>query len=207
MPGFNLTRPVAAYLREKLNLTPDEEEIALFGLQTILYPAVGLSLILFAGWLCGCLRTTLTVALTVLLLRLFSGGAHARSPLACALLGVIVVPALGKVAAVTAPLFTPFSLALTVAAGFLPVLVLTARLAPVDAPAKPVTAPEKRRRLRSLSLLVVLLVTAGQFILLFSGKALALVLAASLGLWWQTFTLTRAGHRFATILGDLKEGR
>lgn len=207
MPGFNLTRPVAAYLREKLHLTPDEEEIALFGLQTILYPAVGLSLILFAGWLCGCFWTTLIVALTVLLLRLFSGGAHARSPLACALLGVIVVPALGKVAAVTAPFFTPFSLALTVAAGFLPVLVLTARLAPVDAPAKPVTAPEERRRLRSLSLLVVLLVTAGQFIPLFSGKALALVLAASLGLWWQTFTLTRAGHRFATILDDLKEGR
>lgn len=207
MPGLNLTRAVAAYLKEQLNLTPDEEEIALFGLQTILYPAVGLSLNLFAGWLWGCFRTTLVVALTVLSLRLFSGGAHARSPLSCALLGMIVIPALGKVAAVTAPLFTPWGLTLTVAAGFLPVLVLTARLAPVDSPAKPVTALSKRRQLRSFSLLVVLLVSAGQFLLLFSGKAAALVLAASLGLWWQTFTLTRAGHRFATILDNLKEGR
>jgi accessory gene regulator B len=207
LPDFNLTRPAAAYLRKRLNLTPEEEELALYGLQTIVYPTTGLLTILLAGWLLGCFRTTLTAALTAVSLRLLSGGAHAKSPLTCNLLGMVIAPALGKTAAAAAPLFSPPGLALVVAAGFFPALVLVWRLAPVDSPAKPVTSLDQRRKLRRLSILALLLITAGQFFFLLQGRALDLVLAASLGLWWQTFTLTRAGHRFATLLDNFKERR
>lgn len=194
-------------MRKRLNLTPEEEELALYGLQTIVYPATGLLTILLAGWLLGCFRTTLTAALTAVSLRLLSGGAHARSPLTCNLLGMIIAPALGKVAAVAAPFFTPLGLALVVTAGFFPSVVLVWRLAPVDSPAKPINSPEQRRKLRALSVLLVLLITASQFFFLLRGYASAVVLAASLGLWWQAFTLTRAGHRFATLLDNFKERR
>jgi accessory gene regulator B len=195
------------YLKEKLSLTPEQEEIALYGLRMIVYTATGLFSILFVGWLIGCFATTLTVAMTAAFLRLFSGGAHAKSPLTCTLLGMIMAPAFGKIAATSVPFFASSILALIIVAGLLPSLVLIWRLAPVDSPAKPITSPAERRKFRLLSLLAALSITAGQLFLLLKGEAAAIVLAASLGLWWQTFTLTGAGHRFATLLDNLKERR
>lgn len=205
-----IIRPVAAYLREQLDLTPDQEAVAVYGLQTIIYPALGFLSFCLAGWLLGCLATTVAVALATFVLRIFAHGAHSRTPLTCALLGVIVVPALGKTAAVAAPLFSGTELALLIALGFLIVIGAVWRLAPADSPAKPVTAGEERQRLRLYSLLVVLLITAGQLALLHTRpQASPVVLAMSFGLWWQAFALTGAGHRFAVLLDNVfarKEG-
>ncbi len=129
---LEIIRPVAAYLREELDLTPDQEAVAVYGLQTLLYPAVDFLCFCLAGWLLGCLATTAVVALATFLLRLFAHGAHSRSPLTCALLGVIVVPALGKTAVLAAPLFTGTELALLVALGFIIVMSTVWRLAPAD---------------------------------------------------------------------------
>jgi len=61
--------------------------------------------------------------------------------------------------------------------------------------------------LRRLSLFLLLGLTAGQYLFLAEGKVSAVVLAVSLGIWWQAFSLTRPGHRFATILDTLMERR
>jgi accessory gene regulator B len=197
-------------LRAELDLTPDQEAIAVFGLQTLLYPTLDFLCFCLAGWLLGCLAATAVVALTTFVLRLFSQGAHSRSPLTCALTGVIMVPALGKIAVLTAPLFTGTELSLVVALGFLVVIGTVWRLAPADSPAKPVTSDEERQRLHLFSIIVVLLIAITQFVLLLTRpQASSLVLATSFGLWWQAFTLTGAGHRFAVLLDNLfdrKEG-
>ncbi len=207
---LEVVRPVAAYLRSELDLTPDQEAIAVYGLQTLLYPAMGFLCFCLAGWLLGCLAATVAVVLAAFLLRLFAHGAHSRSPLTCALTGLIMVPALGKAAVLAAPLFTGAELSLLVTLGFLMVIGAVWRLAPADDPAKPVTSDEERRRLRLYSLLVVLLMAAGQLGLLLTGRqAYPVVLAISFGLWWQAFTLTGTGHRFAVLLDNIftrKEG-
>lgn len=203
MLRFNLTRPAAAYLREKLNLTPDEEEIALYGLQVIIYTITGFLAVSLAGWLLGCLYTTLAATLTAAFLRLWSGGAHSNSPLTCVLLGAVVSSALGKISLVLAPLLKPFHLFLTVVVGSLLSLTFVWRLAPVDSPAKPILSAEYRRRMWLFSVISVVLIAAAQVALLAVAGALDLVLAMSLGLWWQTFTLTRAGHRFATFIDKM----
>ncbi|QGP93892.1 Accessory regulator protein B [Neomoorella glycerini] len=203
MLRLNLTRPAAAYLKEKLNLTPDEEEIAIYGLQVIIYPLISLLSISLVGWLLGCLYTTLAATLTAAFLRLWSGGAHSRSPLTCTLLGAFVSPALGKISLVLAPLLSPFHLLLTIILGSLLSLFFVGRLAPVDSPAKPLLSPQYRQRMRRLSITSVFLIAAVQITLLATAEAPAVVLALSLGLWWQTFTLTRAGHRFATLIDEI----
>ncbi|KYH32898.1 accessory gene regulator ArgB-like protein [Neomoorella mulderi] len=203
MLRFNLTRPAAAYLKEKLNLTPDEEEIALYGLQVIIYPLISLLSISLVGWVLGCLYTTLAATLTAAFLRLWSGGAHSRSPLTCTLLGAVVSPALGKLSLVLAPLLNSFHLFIIVILGSLLSLAFIWRLAPVDSPAKPLLSPEYRKRLRRLSITSVFFIAAVQIALLAAAGAQAVVLALSLGLWWQTFTLTRAGHRFATLIDEI----
>jgi len=204
LPKLNFTKNTAVYLKEKLNLTPDEEEVALYGLQILIYTLIGLLTICLGGWLLGCFWTTLAVCLTAAGLRLFTGGAHSSSPLICTLLGMVMIPLLGKIAAVTAPLFTSLSLFLIVAPGFILSLIIIWRLAPVDSPAKPITSIEHRKKLHFLSIAAVLLLTVGQSFLLIKGQALTVVLALSLGLWWQAFALTKAGHRFATFTDNFK---
>ncbi len=204
---LNWTRAFTAYMGNRLGLTADQEEIALFGLQTLLYPAVTLLCVCLAGWLLGCLWTTVEAALAAILLRFYAHGAHSRTPLTCTLTSLIVFPALGKSAAIIAPHLAPSLLLLAVIAGFVPSLIAVCRCAPADSSAKPVASLQERHRLRLLSLAAACFIVAVQFILVFFANAAAAALALSLGLWWQAFALTGAGHRFATLLDHILSGK
>ncbi|MEW6173291.1 MAG: accessory gene regulator B family protein [Bacillota bacterium] len=203
MPGSNLIRPFAGHLRERLNLTADQEEVAVFGLQLIVYPFVGILSVIMVGWLLGCFRTTFAVLMTVTVIRTASGGAHSSTPLICSLLGMAILPLVGKMAQLISPLFGSFNLSLAVIAGLVITLIVFWRLSPVDCPAKPVTDTAQRRKLRFCSIILIFVFTAGQCLLLCNGKAFDLVWAVSLGLWWQTFTLTASGHRFVAFIDNL----
>lgn len=200
---LNWTRPFIAYLGDRLSLTADQQEIALYGLQIILYPAVTTLCICLAAWLLGCLGTTLAAGLAAVLLRLFAHGAHSRSPLTCTLTSVILFPALGKAAQAAAPLLGANVLLPSIMVGFILSLAAVWRLAPADSPAKPVASAQERRRLRLLSAIVTCGIAAAQAALLLFAKASTAALALGLGLWWQAFALTGAGHGFATLLDNL----
>jgi accessory gene regulator B len=197
---LNLTGPAAAYLREKLELSAADEEVLRYGLQVVVYALTGLLSMGLAGWLVGALPTALAAALSAGALRLFSGGAHSRSPLTCNLVGAAMASLLGKAAKVAAPLLATPILLLMLLAGFIPAALAVWRLAPVNSPAKPITSFVRRRKLRWLSLAALLTLTVGQLVLVPRWPALAV--AVGIGTWWQTFTLTWAGHRFATMLDN-----
>jgi accessory gene regulator B len=199
----NLTRTAAEYLQKQLKLTQDETEVILYGLQVLTYSLAGIFTICLMGWLLGCFWTTIAVALTAATLRLVSGGAHSRSPLLCNILGMIVAPFLAKLAVYAAPQISTVVLIIIVLLGALFSLLTFYSLAPVDSPAKPITSEQERRKFKHVSVALTSLITLGQVVLLISGNLSTLVLAVSLGTWWQAFTLTRAGHRFASIVDNL----
>ena len=200
---LNITRPFIAYLGNRLDLTTDQEEIALFGLQTFLYPIVNVSLVCLSAWLLGCLWGTVAAVMVVMVLRLFSHGAHSSAPLTCVLTSVVIFPALGKMAAVAAPHLTVQGLLLIIAAGFVPCSMLFWRLAPVDSPAKPISSGVERQRLRLYTLITACCILALQIFILITFKSLAAALALSLGVWWQAVSLTRSGHRLAALLDNI----
>ncbi len=205
---LNIIKPAAAYLRQQLDLTPDQEEVAAYGLQLLLYPLLDFALICLAGWLLGCLGATVTAALSAALVRFFSHGAHSRSPVICALIGLIVFPVLGRLALASAHFLTGVSLILTILLGFIVSMFIVWRLSPVDSPAKRITSGEERRKLRLHSLAAVVFITALQgALLLWTIQAAAVVLAMSFGLWWQAFSLTGPGHRFAAVLDKIIIGK
>jgi accessory gene regulator B len=204
---LNILKPAAAFLGNRLGLTSEEEELALFGLQTLIYPIISFLLVMITGHIFGCLWHSFIVFAAMFLLRVFSGGAHCSSPLTCSIIGTVVVVFLGKLGALTAPLFNSANLSLLVVFGAVLCLLINWRLAPVDSPAKPINDFNHRKKLRLLSMLTVLVITAFQLLLLFYKPILSIVLAVSLGLWWQTFTLTKAGHRFAILADNLKGRR
>ncbi|MCG0278327.1 MAG: accessory gene regulator B family protein [Thermanaeromonas sp.] len=202
MIKLNLLEAAAAYLRENLGLSPAEEEVALYGLKITVYSTANLISVVLTGLLLDCLGPALAATLAAGTLRLFSGGAHSRSPLTCNILGMLVAGCAGKFSSLLAPKFSPSGLFVLVLLGaalaFLPFL----RLAPVDSPNKPL-APVERKKMRRLSLLFFFLIVFFQLGTLALKGPSSLVLAVSLGVWWQAFSLTRAGHGLATFIDNL----
>ncbi|SMC00008.1 accessory gene regulator B [Thermanaeromonas toyohensis ToBE] len=202
MLRLNLTRPAVAYLRDKLGLSPAQEEVALYGLQIITYSAANLFSVVIVGLFLDCLGPALAATAAAGILRLFSGGAHSRSPLTCNILGMLVAGSIGKFSSFLAPLLPPSGLLLLVLMGaglaFLPFLFL----APVDSPSKPLTSKE-RKKMRRLSIIFFFLITFSQVGILALRGPSSLVWAISLGVWWQAFSLTRAGQGLATTIDKL----
>lgn len=205
MPG--LPRYIARYLREKLELTSEQEEVALYSLEIFIYTGSAFLGVGLAGWLLGCLPATLIVALTIFVLRCFSGGAHSESPLGCIILSVLLIPLTAKGVVLSTPFFSLPFLLILIFFGFLLSLFLVWRLAPVDTPAKPVFSESHRRQLRILSLSTVGLVFFIQGGLSYfypSPAAVMAILALAAGMLWQVFSLTGPGRRFFAVLDKLK---
>ncbi|HHV34948.1 MAG TPA: accessory gene regulator B family protein, partial [Syntrophomonadaceae bacterium] len=199
----DLVRFSIEYLQEQLELSQDETEVVLYGLQTIVYSLTGILTICFAGWLLRCFWTTLAVALTAGSLRLLSGGAHSKSPLICNLLGMVIAPFLAKTAEFAAGQMPQSMLLCIVLIGASLSLLAFYLLAPVDSAVKPITNKPERRKYNRLSVALTALITLGQITLVIWGNSPAFVLAVSFGTWWQAFTLTKAGHRFTSIADHL----
>ncbi len=201
MRKFAPTRSIAAYLGARLGLSPDEEEIARYGLQCLVYTTAGFLAVVLSGWLLGCLLPALVAASAAAFLRAFSGGAHSSSPVTCTLLGALVAGLLGK-AAVLAARFPAGARLFLVAAAFLLSWAVVILRAPVASPARPLS-PAHRQKLRLLALAATPLLGAGAGALAAAGRAPELGLAAACGALWQAFSLTAAGHEFASLVDKI----
>ncbi len=202
----DLPKSAAGFLKDRLGLSNEDEEIAVYSLEMIIYGGAGLLLVCVAGWLLKCLAVTLIVLITVMSLRSFAGGAHSSSPYICILVSTIIVPLLGKLAVTAAPYCSYPALVLVIAGGSIVSLAAVWRLAPAESPKKPISSGRHRRQLRLLSLFFVFLAIAVQVSLLLAGAlshAAATILAIEGGLLWQVFSLTKAGHRFAVTVDGL----
>lgn len=201
---MTLLEKVTELIAGQINLDKDSREALLYGLQVFCYSAAGFLAVLAVGWALNCLPETVTVTITVALLRSLAGGAHCTTPLRCTVVTALVFPLLGRTASLLEtiePLHpAPFILLISLLA-----LTIILWRAPVDSPAKPITTKEHRRRLRTLSVSVVIILAAVQFILLQhqSGAAHKVIISAGLGMLWETFMLTKTGHKFMALLDSL----
>lgn len=208
---FNLPRYIGAYLKDKLQLTGEQQEVAVYSLEVITYSTFAFLGVGLVGWFLGCFWPTIIIALTIFCLRCFSGGAHSNSPFGCIVLSVILIPLSGKLVMLMAPFLTISLLMLIIIVGFLISVIITWFLAPVDSPSKPVFSENYRRQLKIFSLIAVILVFLIQCILLIYfvpfSRASTIILALEAGLFWQTFSLTGTGHRFFAIIDNFNTCR
>ncbi|WP_027717565.1 accessory gene regulator ArgB-like protein [Desulfovirgula thermocuniculi] len=195
------SRRIAAFLRQNLDLTAEQEEVAAYALLVIFLTAASVAAVAFLGWLLGCMGEALAVLFTVFVLRSFSGGAHCTSPVRCTLTSALLAPAMGKLAAAGSLLLGAKALYPAVLGGGGLATWLCWRLAPVESPAKPLTSEAARAFFRRASTAVAAGAIILQVALLrFTPVPRSLVLAVTAGLLWQVFTLTAAGHRFVAGL-------
>lgn len=210
---IKLPEILAGYLKDRLDLSREQEEAALYALQVFYFTGLAFAGAALAGWVLGCLAATVIIGLTIFALRCFSGGAHSKTPLGCVLSTVFLVPLTGRLVSFVAPLLEGSTLVFLAAAGFVACTVAVWLYAPVDTPAKPVP-PERKRRFKYLSVLAVIFIFTLQGALILTGPqqpwAHSAVLALQAGTYWQVFSLTGGGHRFFALFDGfnfkLKEG-
>lgn len=183
------------YLQKELSLNEDQREVVAFGLYMVVSFILGYAAIAIVGWLLNVFWLAIAVAATGSVLRVVSGGAHSETMLNCTLFGAIVSPGLALIASFIYPFLSGLSLYLLVAVFWSFSIWGVLKYAPADTPQKPITGSVERRRYRNRSLGVL---AAWVFVLgggVFYGKVSDdILLASTLGLSWQGFSLMPAGY-------------
>jgi len=198
VPGFNISQKAADYFEKNLNLSEDDKEVAAYSVDIAILTIMPLVAIIIAAGLLGCLPTALTAVLTISALRVLSGGAHSECPINCSIISVALAVSIGKASMIFGnqiPVLASAFFVVIVSGISLQVVSL---LAPVETAANPITDDNRRQKLRKLSLAAVIFITVLQLILLYVNPETftRYVLAAGLGVTWQTFSLTPYGYKF-----------
>ncbi|HUW63904.1 MAG TPA: accessory gene regulator B family protein [Spirochaetia bacterium] len=196
MSWFNLPKKMADELTRSLGLDENQEAIAYYGLQLVWTYILNLLAIGLLSVLTGTLAQALAGGLAGAIVRLFAGGAHSNSPWRCALVGAVVLTAIGRMAiflSAFGAMILPYFMVLST----LVVLVAIWLLAPVDSPAKPIIEIRQRRKLRSraVGVVLVIFVLEAIFIIKYGQSGFSVAFAVCMCLLWQGFSLTGTGHR------------
>ncbi|OIQ60253.1 accessory gene regulator ArgB-like protein [Neomoorella thermoacetica] len=172
-----------------------DTEVILFGMRLFFTSASGYVALIIIASLLGILPHALAAAITASVFRIFSGGAHASSPLRCNLIGVGVFLTLGFISNLFR--YVQSLIYLPVIIAIIGIYVIY-RYVPAETPGKPVSSQVQRKYLRAISFSLLSLWSGisfwglsspGEF---FETKT---VLASCFGMAWQLFTLTPIGFK------------
>ncbi|AFL99239.1 protein possibly involved in post-translational modification of quorum-sensing peptides [Desulfitobacterium dehalogenans ATCC 51507] len=166
-----------------LDFDEDKKEIIAYAIETSLLAILGTLLLILFALIVGALKAALISAVSGVLLRRFSGGAHFDSPTKCLVIGAIIYSALGVLGQKLAEfnLVSDYMLWISLAIA----LGIVWILAPVDSENKPIHSKKLKRNLRGLSIGVVLIT----FVISILSSNSLLSISMSLGVFYQSLTL------------------
>lgn len=200
-----LLAKAAKALSEALNGREREERIFLFSLRVLWSAVLSTASIILAALAAGVLREALWALMAGGTLRMVSGGAHASTPVRCAVVGAVSYTGL----AILARLMAGSAFGSVPGAILAPMVFIWAgiawiivKYAPADTPGKPIVGDRRRYRLKTFSLAVFIVWCLFGFLsaLPFPIESSGILIAVTLGLAWQASTLTPAGYRLGRIL-------
>jgi accessory gene regulator B len=197
MSYLALSRRIAEYLVTRTNAHVGEDVLA-YAVEVLFLNILSVILALLLAHWAKVLLETLFCLGTVAVLRFFAGGAHSASAARCTIVTGSVFPSLGFVAQRIAALSPAAAGRLPVVACVLGLIAMT-MFAPVDSPAAPIISRQRRRRLKSGSIITVALLSTVALVL---GNS-ALRASISLGILWSGFILTPAAHKLFCIIDSL----
>ncbi|WP_432406598.1 accessory gene regulator ArgB-like protein [Wukongibacter sp. M2B1] len=188
-----LTDSTIDYFKKNTEIDNNQEAILRFAIEVVISFVVSLGLALLVALLLGIFPNVLIIILTTSILRSFSGGSHSETMLGCSLYGTIIMNGFGLLTKYTQP-----------SKGLLSIIVLLIlmfstwsfyKYAPADTPGKPINTKVKRQKLRKFSF-ATLFIWCTLCLLWYTGlmKSLTIIYASSLGVLWQSFSLTDWGY-------------
>lgn len=181
-----------------------ESDILEFGVKTIIQFFVGYSCLILVSFLLGVLTETLVVALTSSIIRIFSGGAHATSPLRCTIIGVVVFVSLGFLVKhlyntnilnyyyILIPIVSIISIIILYKYGY------------ASTHKKLLSSYNHGKKLRSIAAKFLVFWTISGIIMMLANSENYFInnyiISSSFGLIWNMFTLTPDGNKLLNLL-------
>jgi accessory gene regulator B len=193
--------------RIAFHLHYDDERKAVieYGLLAVFNIAVIGLVISCIGLVFGFWYESAVIFLSVGILKKSTGGAHAGTMSGCVVMSVISITALAALSryALGFPISVCVNAGITLTV-FVICFVVFYKSVPVDTPNKPIKKPEKIKRLRRQSFILLFLYTALAIVAILiapsGARFRSIAFCIRFALLWQTFMLTAYGHRFIRFL-------
>lgn len=196
------------YLQRELKLNNADASVVKYGLEVLWSSVVGIIAIIVVSWFLGVLKYALFAVLAASSLRILSGGAHSARLFNCTLLGVIVSPGIGLLTKYIWPLMPfqvlPMLFILTLFMSF----SMVWKYAPADTPNKPITKPQQRKKLRILSFTHLSIWSIITILTLYGKVNISsdIIFALTLGIIWQSFSITPLGYMMVKAFDNILPG-
>lgn len=189
--------------KQHLDIDHKQEVILRYSLNLLISSIAGYALALLIAWALGIFSYVLVVMVTVSTLRVFSGGAHCSNAINCIVYGSITMNALGVLAKIIE--FSTVTALISIGLIFFYGLWIVKKYAPADTPGKPISTKQKQDKLKKRSLAVVFIWFFIVLGLMYYSTRLAhvMIYASSIGILWQSFTLTKLGYSFCHVSDNL----
>ncbi len=186
--------------KENLNLDSDQVEIIVYGAINILQTINSIFWVIAFGFLTGTLFESLMFSISAGVLRKYSGGGHASSPMRCAAIGTITAVIGGLM---IQKIFIYMNLKISIIMVVIITIIninIIIKKAPVDSIEKPIRSEELRKkfRIKSIILLCISLFIIIALLLIvdenyYEKFVLKVIQCLILGELWQCITLTDLG--------------
>lgn len=205
MSYLSFSRRWAGHLTAKAGLSLEKEVILAYVIEVLVINLINVLLTLMLGLLLGVLPGTVASLFTMALFRHTAGGAHSNSPWRCGVITIAVFPLIALLAASLSTLKQPCVDILSAAAVLIGAVAIIL-LAPVDSPSAPIISLSRRKKMKTLSLIVILLLTMILIILRQSPWVFArqIQLCLVFSMLWASFLLSKQGHQMFLIIDKIQ---
>lgn len=201
-----LARRIAESAARNGGLDEERTRVIAYGLSALIQMLFLLVASLAFGILFHCLLESMIIFTSVGLMKRSSGGAHSNTSGNCTVISLVSIFVMALIARFVVPVIHPYwyiYLAFVILS-FSAALLTVHRRAPVSTPNKPITRPEKIKRLRRQSFITVGIFFSLAAIMTFRGQAhprlINGAISLNLAVLWQSFMLTEAGARLISFI-------
>lgn len=175
-----------------------DQNILLYGMISLLGFIAGYSILAALSYIMSIFACTMTAAISSSLLRVFTGGSHASSPVRCIITGTAIFLALGKGAQyLSSPDWVGLYSIIPGTVGLVGILIIY-KYGYATTHNKSLGSYGHGRKLRLAAIALMSAWLAAVYSLIISGPLNAgervFIAASVLGVVWQLFSMTPAGH-------------
>lgn len=185
-----------------LNVNEEQEQIIIYGAICLFQIIFAILWVMIAGLFFGVFYEALIFTIAVSIFRKYSGGAHASSSSRCIIIGTILAVAAGIFVDKILYTFNSSAVMIISMAFMIFAFIIVLKNAPVDSIKKPITNIEAREQFKRKSIFVIFIFSFIIIILFILSQRFSelyyirLIESISLGILWQTITLTKSGISF-----------
>lgn len=191
---------ISSIISEKLSLNNDEKEVIEYGTFILIQTIISILMIALLGAIFGVLLESMFISFTAATLRKFSGGAHAKSPINCSLIGMFIFVGLALLVKYILINFEFIYLVLIIFTEYVFAFYIMFKYSPVGSANKPLKKETTRKRLKiqSIKLVFVLLVASIILLTIYTQtnriNLLSIAVCITTGVVWQSITLVSLGN-------------